>query len=320
MEEQLKVPVFMRRSKKKTKNRRHWYLVKKTITQYLKTTPRLQIIFTNDKYVKAFSDECHCNMLPSTCYLLQIECDFPLGNLEKENILMSLVFPMISKLKIETYTFILKGGLFCQEIRFNCSPNVGEVKYFKAKIEPYFINDSPMQKCMIVFCRDFSIYYVLELFQALSSWFPENEIPVWGGFIDMLTVCQCCFNTNFCKIEAEMVLMFISSPDMKVWTLTLDETCKSKITIINKLTTFKKEVELKLHSVALMYVSSRRIENLYMLETNSFKEIFPNTILFPIYGETSFGGKNWLEISEIIPDDFSVMEGCNTTIMILTYN
>ncbi|XP_015172587.1 PREDICTED: uncharacterized protein LOC107064424 [Polistes dominula] len=172
-----------------------------------------------------------------------------------------------------------------------------------------------MQKCIILFVRDYSVFSMLELLKTIRNWYPESNIPIWGGLMDRLNVCQRCFNKTHCTSAAEMVLMFISSPDMKVWNVTLDKTCNSMITIRQKLTTFKEKVELKLYSIALMYFSSRHIDKLDTIQIKAFQEIFPNIILYPIYGDASIGGETWVEIIST-----TFMEGQNTTFMILTYN
>ncbi|KAI4499051.1 hypothetical protein M0802_005917 [Mischocyttarus mexicanus] len=331
-----KRPVIIIRKRNPCMTRQSWLKVKKLFLQHLIYEPRINIVFTNDKYVKNYSEECHCNMLPSTCCTIHMESHFPFKNVNHKNYILSLFFPQVSKLNIETYTFIRKtlaNNLFCQEIRFNCGNDVGLVKFLKTQLKPYFKLNSEMGKCMIIFGCDLGFESIIQLVNTLQCWFPVIDIPIFGSIVDVLKTCQCCFDKNYCQSYTEYIIIFISNPDMKVWTLILDETCLTELSISEKLTNLKKQVNLKNYTVAFMHVSARRIQCYYALETYLFTKIFPNIMLFPIYGERSFGGNNWeedktkvyfnmivSELEETMPVDNVIMYGPNTTIMIITYN
>ncbi|XP_014608661.1 PREDICTED: uncharacterized protein LOC106789184 [Polistes canadensis] len=106
---------------------------------------------------------------------------------------------------------------------------------------------------------------------------------------------------------------------METWILTLNEDCNDKEKIETKFADFKKNVQLKNHSMGFMYVTYRRAPNFFLIESTVFKQMFPETPLFYILGSAAFGEdlKVTLETLKLSQQKTQRME---TKLMILTYN
>ncbi|KAI4481151.1 hypothetical protein M0804_009777 [Polistes exclamans] len=106
---------------------------------------------------------------------------------------------------------------------------------------------------------------------------------------------------------------------METWIVTLNEDCNDKEKIETKFAEFKKNVQLKNHSMGFMYVTYRRAPNFFLIESTAFKQMFPETPLFYILGSAAFGEdlKVTLETLKLSQQKIQRME---TRLMILTYN
>lgn len=296
-----------------------WSDVKTDIIKSYGARPCLQIFFIRNLEKLDFQDKCHCPYMASNSFSLVLETDYSFILEQNESILRSLVFPKTSKTKITTYTFRennLKGGLFCEELRFDCGIDINKVKFLKTHMQSNFKDNG----CMIILCNFHSLNSFIDCILILLKWFKESKIHIWGGIVDSMNVCQYLFKKHLCRIDPEFTIIFINNPNLTVWTENLNKSCDTLEKIENKLIALKKIVRLKGHSVALMYTSYYRIKSFYKLEESLFRQIFPNVALFHIYGSSSFTGESTYHLNEFFVNGNSTYVEFQTSIIIITYN
>ena len=80
----------------------------------------------------------------------------------------------------------------------------------------------------------------------------------------------------------------LSSPSLQSWSIVITTSCRSEEKIEEKLQSFKKSLNLKKHSVGLMFACCERLFN-KGVEVSAFKKVFPNVCLYGLHGDGEIG-------------------------------
>ncbi|XP_014608660.1 PREDICTED: uncharacterized protein LOC106789183 [Polistes canadensis] len=269
------------------------------------------------------TEKCYCQFMPFNCTSLF------LGNFyshKHHNYISSLFLPEVSSIKITMCSFLTgpwNDLLYCPEINTNFDPNLKKFHEWKSEFENLFVNTRSMPSCLIFFCDRNSIRVAKSLLKHYIDCFPDNRIFVWGGILDLLTICLVKNNEHFCRRRLSCASIFISGVNMRTWILTLNEDCTTNEEITKKLTDFKMVVELKQHSIGFIYTSNFRFHKFNCLESIIFKQIFPKLPVFYMCGITGYAGdlNDILEtISNMTPKNHWTKDNyLDTVIMTISY-
>ncbi|KAI4481150.1 hypothetical protein M0804_009776 [Polistes exclamans] len=319
----LRTALCFTKSRPKTSTRKTWIKEKREIIRNYIGRSCLQIFFTNDKEDKNFEDKCHCSHLPLTSYAVNLE-GHAMTDQPKDNVLYNLYVPRTFETKIRTFTFVKQPDndyLHCNEIRLTIVRELGYQVALKLRFKNFMLEDSAISCMIILFTKD-NLYEVKEMIDIFSVWFPRTKINIWGGITDVLTICQSIsrFEKRSCRITPSYTIIFIQKPDMCSYVEHFEKECDTEEKFMEKLINFKERVTLQSYSIALMYISSNRVDRYFELYTSKFKELFPNVSLYPIYGDAPLVGG----IVEVIMENLPVSNYPHifyyTTIMLITFD
>ncbi|KAI4499043.1 hypothetical protein M0802_005909 [Mischocyttarus mexicanus] len=285
----------------------------------------LQVIFDNIEYDENFVDTCLCSFFEPGSYLVNLSNSDWSGQ-DHINIFTSLTFPETETTKIRSYTFISDVNnkeLFWRELNFHCGIDIGRVKFLKDHMQSYFVDSKPC--FMILLSPESSLTEFMNLILVLLEWYSESTIPIWGGIVDKMSVCHSGFQNKSCKVATQYMLIFIDNQNLKIWTHILNETDDTEEKIEKSLISLKNNLQLKLHSIALMFTSFYRVKSFYQIESSIFKKVFPNLDLYHLFGEAGFvaqGIRNLCEYTLRIPTSFDNKTTMHfeTAIMIVTFD
>lgn len=86
----------------------------------------------------------------------------------------------------------------------------------------------------------------------------------------------------------KFLMVKLSDPNLKSWSIIIPPKCRSEDEIENKLENLKKSIELKKHSFGLMFACCER-SAIIDLEVKVFKKVFPEVPLAGLSGDGEIG-------------------------------
>lgn len=290
----------------------------------LRIKVNVQMHFTQNLVFPVLIEECYCRNMPFNCISMF------LGNFyshKNNNYISNLFLPDVSSIKITTCSFLAgpwNEVLFCPEINAYMDPNLENFCEWQSEFDDHFVNTRSMPSCIIFFCDRSSISIAKTLLKHYLNCFLDNIISVWGGILDILTICLIKNNERLCRKRTSCASLFISGVNMKTWSVTLNDDCTTNEEIEKKLTEFKMIVKLKQHSIGFIYTSNSRFYRFNNLESTIFQQIFPNLPVIYMCGIAGFSGdfNDVIKtISNLVPEGYLTRNNdLDTVIMVLTYN
>lgn len=296
------------------------YSANKSIIECCLTKPSLYMFLTNYESSYETVNKCHCHLLPRSCYSIGLKNNFLNDD---KNTLFCMTFPIGSNVQVFNYTFCpypYEDKLYCPELLYHFNNDFQGAENLKHKLELFFETTRPSTSFMIIFTNMLGLYQLINEIVALGKWFPSSRVPIWGGVVDILSVCNSFHKNRECNFDAEMVHIIISGPDMAMWSLTLDDSCKTKKKLKAKLIEFKQRVNLKQHSMCFIFTPALRYMKLYKFESKAFTKVFPDVQVFHIYGHGAFEGNGFEDFHKKMPKILPIDENASTIITIFTYN
>ncbi|KAI4492828.1 hypothetical protein M0804_002619 [Polistes exclamans] len=281
-------PDYFIRIVKETKSLSNFEMIKKDLTEYCRKKPSLNIFYFLNLVELERPSSCQCENLSLNSYILEISY---FCNIQNQKTIFSLFFPEETNIQISMVTFkqfIPFGKIYCEEAKIWFDSSLFNTERIKSIFEPFFNNNRPTTSCLIIFCEcNCTIAKFLEM--ALKSWFPNKNIPVWGGKIFNLSVCSYLSNSRKCKDNPHCAAVLINGTEMETYSICIDSNIDTQLDIENKLKILKVNIELKKHSIGFMF-SSKVISKLYNLQLNTFKQLFPEMTLITYFGSEAYGG------------------------------
>ncbi|KAI4495475.1 hypothetical protein M0802_008689 [Mischocyttarus mexicanus] len=319
-EEKERGPMYIIKRRKKTIFHYGWDQVKKEIIDCCQVKPSL-IMLMYVPYSNIISRGCHCNFLPVECYLLSLEYNSTIRNMIRpKKTVASMYFPSVPNIQISALTLkknFKRTGIYCEELELYFEDSLKYSKKLKTIFEEFFIHDSSMTSCLILLCDNINNAIALDLIESLKDWFPNKNFPLWGGMVDRMSVCNYINNSRICQVHADSVAILLGGPEMKIWTVILDQFCETKQVIENKLKDFKESITLRKHSIGFIFSSQFRENYLLALDSSIYHHYFPNVPLVNCFGHKSFGG-SLDEAYKRMPHNMDQIG--DATLMIITYN
>ncbi|KAI4498978.1 hypothetical protein M0802_005844 [Mischocyttarus mexicanus] len=251
--------------------------------QYLLKMSSFNVFVTNLNYRGPPIIRCYCQYYNLPC------CSVMLQQLCSSDILRyadTVTFPDSHKTQFNTITFRTifdTDFVYCPELRQMSGPDFELPSGLRVIIERYFDRDGPMKSCMILISDLDSTHIIKNIFEHIKRWFPNGEISVWCGMIIEIKVCK----NLACKNAAEIILIFISSRSLKTWVTSWPVENETREIIVAKLEEFKARIELKKHSIALIYKSRGFISYGHILQIE-FERIFGVMPYIYLYGPGLF--------------------------------
>lgn len=100
--------------------------------------------------------------------------------------------------------------------------------------------------------------------------------------------CNAAANTGESEESLRWMMIKLSDPKLKSWSVVLPRPCKSKVQIEKKLEELKKNIELKKYSLGLMFACCARASS-KDIEIEAFKKVFPQIPLAGLSGGGEIG-------------------------------
>ncbi|KAI4493178.1 hypothetical protein M0802_009595 [Mischocyttarus mexicanus] len=262
----------------------------RTVLQCLEENALFCMFMSNTVEEKISTECCSCEFLSYNCYSLWIDCPSQRNkNLFK---LTYMIFPVISRLDFNSYTFCCKyspQGFYCPEIHFKSDIYFIKLCSIKCHLDRYFDLEKPFRYCLILWCREAKKSALQSVIKDLSQNFPGKKIPIWGGIAEDFVICNKKTGMCSCCTTADFIFLFLNGRDMEARTIIFDESCVVRNLIGRKFKNLSKSMKLKNHSIAFMYTSHYHLD-LYKMESDLFKVFFPKVKLFHIIGKQPLGG------------------------------
>lgn len=313
-------PMYIIKRRKKTTPHYNSEQVKKEIIECCQVKPSL-IMLLYVPYSNAILRGCYCNFLPVECYLLSLEYNSTIRNMIRpKKTVASMHFPDVPNIQISALTLkknLKRPEIYCEELKLFFENPLKNSEKLKTVFEEFFTYDSSMTSCLILLCNNINNVIAVDLVKSLKDWFPNKNFPLWGGMVDRISICTYVHNSRVCKVHADSVAILIGGPEMKIWSVILDQFCETKKVIENKLKTFKESITLRKHSIGFIFSSQFRENYLLALDSSMYHHYFPNVPLVNCFGHKSLGG-SFDEAYKRISNNSSQIG--DATLMILTYN
>ncbi|KAI4481147.1 hypothetical protein M0804_009773 [Polistes exclamans] len=244
---------------------------------------------------------CLCSIKPFSSFTINLKSNYNIIPADQTIPQLTLNFPTKSMSELMTYTFInesLADKYSIKKLCFNYDYEENELNIIVAEMKNSLRQFDPRTTVLIILSQsDYFVKFLDAFRDILKYWLlnyetkcPFNEILIWGAIVDRLSVCRFNLNKHHCRIDTELLLIFITNPSLKAYTVHLDVNCDSSEKIYSKLREFNSEINLSVHSIAFMHISYFRMRLFFGLDVHIFKEIFPNVYLFTFYGDASFNG------------------------------
>lgn len=308
-----------------------WIFKNRRYTDFFNKIPCLQMCSITSNDDDNFIDGCLCSIKPFSSFTINLKSNYNIIPADQTIPQLTLNFPTKSMSELMTYTFInesLADKYSIKKLCFNYDYEENELNIIVAEMKNSLRQFDPRTTVLIILSQsDYFVKFLDAFRDILKYWLlnyetkcPFNEILIWGAIVDRLSVCRFNLNKHHCRIDTELLLIFITNPSLKAYTVHLDVNCDSSEKIYSKLREFNSEINLSVHSIAFMHISYFRMRLFFGLDVHIFKEIFPNVYLFTFYGDASFNGSYLKDtiITKRLP--FYKMINLCTSILILSYD
>ncbi|KAI4503410.1 hypothetical protein M0802_001632 [Mischocyttarus mexicanus] len=256
----------------------------RSLEHYIENLEGIETQINLDDIKKDITNKCRSKPILNVYYCL---------NLLDSRSSTIFFFPKVNNIKTSIVTFIQHiqfGKIYCEEVKTWFDGTLSNSAPVKSIFEPFFNRNRLKTSCLIIFCiSNNSIVKCLEV--ALKSWFPNSNISVWGGKILNISACFHCHNKHKCRRVPDCAAILITGTRMETYSILIDNINNTRLDIENKLKILKENVKLKKNSIGFMFSSKVPIES-YELQSNIFKQFFPNMTLITYFGSEVFGGNS----------------------------
>lgn len=270
--------------------------VKRKIIKNLSIRPLLGLFFTvpnscnlpsdtvSQEVMLERSEKCHCKTLPwdyDTITLGTLGVVLNEQQIEDNVRNIACAFlPRIPRTTVKTFIFEKKSSVqrYSDELRgfFRDFPN----------------NDATASRSLLLFCNDTAHCMAIKIVDSIKRSYPGKALSVWGGVARELSVCSVRNGKrNFCGKFALCVAVALIG-DVQTWSVIIDSRCRRKDQVETKLRSFKDHVQLRKHSVGLMFSCCARGESMFdefNVESSIFKKLFSDVPLVGCFGDGEFG-------------------------------
>lgn len=132
----------------------------------------------------------------------------------------------------------------------------------------------------------------------------DKIASLWGGIVRNVYTQRIHNNEKLKKAKklsvysSYCVAVLITGP-IQSWSIVVDENCKTKELVEEKLRLFKDQIKLRKHSMGFMFACiGRNIDAEKNIEAIIFKTLFPNVPLIGCFGDGEFG-KNTIPVDKM---------------------
>ncbi|KAI4474044.1 hypothetical protein M0802_015820 [Mischocyttarus mexicanus] len=251
-----------------------------------KIYPALSMFFTNGRFTRCRRrNECNCVMNSGLTLLI-------------ENCSPSIVVYTLTGLCFPTDDYAIgssislraipqKKGIYCSELDDEFEPDFSDADRLKDALEVFFVNEYPHKGFILLICREAHFDMAKNLIIAIKTWYPHGDAEIWGGKVKGINISTYTVEKHICGLPIECFTMLLRGPQVKVWTLVLDNYPYTNDKIKNELEIFKRTISMKRHSVGLLFTKTITLafESKFLI----FQEVFTNIPMFEICGPEAFG-------------------------------
>lgn len=280
----------------------NWNLIKNDLITNLPIIPGFYVMITVQLIIRHSRLDCHCKYLPRNCYSLLIEIFYPTT---KRSITMNMSLPNSKRIQINTYTFLLQSkpkSVYCPELSFISGCIFRLPGYMKTQFKDYFVVNSGMKSCMILFCDMNSICLLNSFIISIQKWFPNSKLSIWVGLTKGMSVCKTFHFQRKCRAIVSFISFFISSKNLQTWKITWPLFPRNKENVKKKLEKWKQDIKLKKHCLAIFYFSGLNLKHTDWLECDLFSIIFPKVPYVYLYGHAVLMGEGFEGILETMAE------------------
>ncbi|KAJ8669349.1 hypothetical protein QAD02_000608 [Eretmocerus hayati] len=252
---------------------------------------------------------CYCSGLPSQCNTIILggyEMVVNDSKISKDlGMATCLFFPEIAKLSHKLFTV--------DSHTFKGAADVDMREYSKKILKQLLPSKNEKSKCIIMLTNQDGYCFTRHLMDGLQKSYKPGTISLWGGVCVDLKVCKASPSSRTCSQNVRCCAITIASPTLQSWSVVLKRSCRTEAQIEEKLETFRNKIQLKKHSLGLMFACCERIDK-KDLEIRIFKKLFPNVQLIGLHGDGEYGVNTLNEKREK-----DLQYGYSTIFLILTY-
>ncbi|KAI4499031.1 hypothetical protein M0802_005897 [Mischocyttarus mexicanus] len=282
---------------------------------YLKMIPGLGITFTNVNTHSYFNHGTVCNKKVFNYFIVNLRSYYDIVYKVKEDPLIGFHLPVDDFVDVTILSFI--SHHITSKVK---SGNICFINDFK--ITSFLLDDYPnirQSNNLIIFCRKDSHKKCEKLFKSLDKWNLFSNIKIWFAIVDDITICRNKHTSWDCRISTEFIFLFIKHAPMRTYSNFLSTFCDSEEETRKQFTRFRGKMILSSRSIAFMHICQSRVNESYELQTTIFREIFPDVILYPIYGTMSCFGRTYKDFLLAVRLCNKGLHDKYTTILILSY-